>query len=381
MFPKYWAGLPSLPLADSQGEETRPQDQVLALVAQIWDKSKERIVARIDTLEQATIELLDGRLDLDLRREAEREAHKLAGSLTTFGFPEGSRLARDIEQSFQADSPLGPKDALHLSEKVVTLRQALEREATQPTSQPPDHPTTTGYRLLVVDDDREVIDRLSADAPAKGLDTEFASSLAEAREAVSRHRPAVVLLNLSIPGAKTECLAFIAELSSGNPPIPVLVRTPLDATLDRVQVAKSGGRGFLPHSLPPPLLLDAVCGVLGQKETGKVIGTAEDCLSDMTPVGDGLSVTGTTFFNFTEGGTLISRGETSVQPTTIGSDAFTHITGAIPAPGSNQVIGGTESYQNVTGTVRLSGAVNLSLLESDGKITFDCIFQITLHNQ
>jgi HPt (histidine-containing phosphotransfer) domain-containing protein len=136
MFSQCWGGPPSLPVTDSPGEETRPQDQVLALVAQIWEKSKDKILARIDTLEQATIELLDGRLEADLRQEAEREAHKLAGSLTTFGFPEGSRLARDIEQSFQADSPLGPKDALHLSEKVVSLRQALEREPIQPTNQP-----------------------------------------------------------------------------------------------------------------------------------------------------------------------------------------------------------------------------------------------------
>ena len=104
------------------------------MIAQIWEQGKEKIAARIDTLEQATIELLDGGLETDLRREAEREAHKLAGSLTTFGFPEGSRLARDIEQTFQADSPLEPKDALQLSGKVVSLRQALEREATQPAS-------------------------------------------------------------------------------------------------------------------------------------------------------------------------------------------------------------------------------------------------------
>ncbi len=133
-----------------------------------------------------------------------------------------------------------------------------------------------------------------------------------------------------------------------------------------------------------PGSLEATCfsGVqLIEVKTGKVIGTAEDCLSDITPVGDGLSVTGTTFFRFQDGGTLISRGETSVQPTTIGSDGFTHITAAIPASGSNQVIGGTESYQNVSGTVRLSGAVNMSQLDSDGKVTFDCIFQITIHNQ
>ncbi len=248
------------------------------MVAQIWEQGKDKIVARIDTLDQATIELLGGRLEAGMRREAEREAHKLAGSLTTFGFPEGSRLARDIEQSFQADSPLGPRDALHLSEKVVTLRQALERKATQPASQASSRPPSTGSRLLVIDDDREVIDRLSADAPAKGLDTEFVSNLAAAREAISRQRPAVVLLNLSILGAKAECLAFIEELARGNPPIPVLVRTPMDATLDRVQVAKAGGRGFLPHGLPPPLLLDAVCGVLGQKETlpAKVLAVDDD---------------------------------------------------------------------------------------------------------
>ena len=133
-----------------------------------------------------------------------------------------------------------------------------------------------------------------------------------------------------------------------------------------------------------PDSLDATCfaGIpLIEVKTGKVIGTAEDCLSDINPVGEGMSITGTTFFNFQEGGTLISRGQTSVQPTTIGSDAFTHITGAIPSPGSNQVIGGTESYEDASATVRLSGAVNLSLLESDGKVTFDCMFEITLHNQ
>ena len=79
MSPKYWAGPLSLPLADPQEEETQPQDQVLTMIAQIWEQGKEKIAARIDTLEQATIELLDGGLETDLRREAEREAHKLAG--------------------------------------------------------------------------------------------------------------------------------------------------------------------------------------------------------------------------------------------------------------------------------------------------------------
>ena len=235
-------------------------------------------MARIETLERATIELLDGRLEPDLRREAEREAHKLAGSLTTFGFPEGSRLARDIDQTLQGGSSLEPRDSLQLSEKVLALRQTVEREATYSSDPTSDTPSSIPYHLLVIDDDPEVTDRLSADAPAKGLDPEFASSLASARQAISRRRPDAVLLNLSILGAKAECLALIEELSNGSPPTPVLVRTPLDDTLGRVQVARAGGRDFLPHALPPSQLLDAICGVLSQSRTlpAKVVAVDDD---------------------------------------------------------------------------------------------------------
>lgn len=133
-----------------------------------------------------------------------------------------------------------------------------------------------------------------------------------------------------------------------------------------------------------PDSLDALCFPdlqMVEVKSGRVIGTARDCLSNINTVGDGMAITGTTFFNFHEGGSLVSRGETSVQPTTVGSPDFTHITGAIPTAGSNQVLAGTEQYQNASGTVRLSGAVNLSLLESDGQITFDCIFEINLNGQ
>jgi hypothetical protein len=49
----------------------------------------------------------------------------------------------------------------------------------------------------------------------------------------------------------------------------------------------------------------------------------------------------------------------------------------VPNPGANSIIGGTGRFQNATGSVRLSGAVNLSEL-GDGVITFDCVFVINL---
>lgn len=106
-------------------------------------------------------------------------------------------------------------------------------------------------------------------------------------------------------------------------------------------------------------------------KSGDVIGSAADCLTDINVVGSGVALTGTTFFFF-PGGTVVTRGLTTVQPTTHGSADFTHITGAIPQPGDNNVIYGDGKFENASGPVRLSGAVNLTGFP--GEATFDCIF-------
>jgi HPt (histidine-containing phosphotransfer) domain-containing protein len=110
--------------------------QVLAAVAEIWERSKGTIFGRVAVLEQATRALLAGTLDEALRQRAEQEAHKLTGSLGTFGFAQGSRLAREMEHALGVGVPLGQAEAARLSELVVTLRQELERPLTAQTPKP-----------------------------------------------------------------------------------------------------------------------------------------------------------------------------------------------------------------------------------------------------
>ena len=54
------------------------------------------------------------------------------------------------------------------------------------------------------------------------------------------------------------------------------------------------------------------------------------------------------------------------------------MTGAVPSPSDNGVIYGDGKFKNAAGPVRLSGVVNLSMLNSDGLITFDCVFIIDI---
>ncbi len=110
--------------------------------------------------------------------------------------------------------------------------------------------------------------------------------------------------------------------------------------------------------------------------TGKQIGTGADCLDVQSNDNGNIQLTGTGFFHLADG-MIAVQGLTTVrpvlQPTRRGDIEFTHITGA---NGDGGLLYGTGRYEGATGMVRLSGQVDMSRLESDSMIHFDCIFII-----
>src|SRR5262245_43048262 len=63
----------------------------------VWSRSRETVEGRLENLERAAALAVEGRLDAEARLAAEADAHKLAGALGTFGFPQASDLAREAE--------------------------------------------------------------------------------------------------------------------------------------------------------------------------------------------------------------------------------------------------------------------------------------------
>ena len=132
-------------------------------------------------------------------------------------------------------------------------------------------------------------------------------------------------------------------------------------------------------------------------QTGHKQGVGVDCLNVFDAAGDGegsgLQIEAKTFF-FLPQGLIVNHGCTSVRPmfAGVGDSGATHITGSIPpgefggAPGEPQpglcqdtggIILTTGGFENFTGEVRLSGAVNLSNAGA-GEITFSCLFLLDL---
>ena len=72
---------------------------------ELFLKFKPLVDSRLAAIENGIAATESGSLTEDLRAAAEREAHKLAGALGSYGLTLGSELARELEQRFIGGQP------------------------------------------------------------------------------------------------------------------------------------------------------------------------------------------------------------------------------------------------------------------------------------
>ncbi|MBD2307724.1 response regulator [Chroococcidiopsis sp. FACHB-1243] len=110
----------------SQIESSWAQQQIVLAVAKAREDFKIKVSDRLVVLSQVSQVLQQGQPGDELLSQARQEAHKLAGTLGTFGFTEASRLAQEIEDQLQTiTASLDEAQSLHLSQLVVQLQQKL----------------------------------------------------------------------------------------------------------------------------------------------------------------------------------------------------------------------------------------------------------------
>lgn len=96
---------------------------VSAALDQLWLKFRPQIEERAAVLTMAAAALAHGDVSPDLREQAQSAAHKLAGSLGTFGLIAAGELAREAEILYQAGP--GADSAARLVEIAAELRAVI----------------------------------------------------------------------------------------------------------------------------------------------------------------------------------------------------------------------------------------------------------------
>jgi DNA-binding response OmpR family regulator len=251
---------------ESGGESAMPH--VKSAISGIWERYKQKYLARIAVLEQAIAALEQSNLTEELRQSALREAHTLVGSLGSFGFEKASHLSRKIEQTFKADTNPNPGQIEHLPQLVLELRQELEREKATPSlPTPAPIPLKQQSQLLIVDDDTALTAHLITEATTWGMQAAAADNLSKARELIAHTRPDAVLLDLCFPDSAENGFGLLAELATSQPPIPVLVFTARENLSARITAAQLGARGFLHKPVSASRVMEAIAQILQQSTT------------------------------------------------------------------------------------------------------------------
>lgn len=244
--------------------------QVEPAVQAIFERTRDELGRRVKTVEEAVAAMLAGGLDEDLRARAERDAHKLAGSLGMFGVPRGSQLARDLEQALGVLDGPAPSEAPRLAELVLALRSELDDGPDGRHGDDHGDPAlSAGRGLLLVSPDPVLTERLSGEALRRHLRPRSVASPAGARRLVASDPPDAAVLDLNFSGAGHEGLELLVDLARSEPPVPVVVLTGSEALVDRVEVARRGGRGFIQRSRPASQVVDAVRETIDRSDRGQ----------------------------------------------------------------------------------------------------------------
>ncbi len=264
---------PSSPQPEPKKISSKPlqhQPKLNQAIVQIWKRYQTKICDRITILEQFYLSLQQEKPDQNLRRQAQQEAHKLAGSLGTFGLGRGSILAREIEQLCQSQT-LTSEQIPHFKQLVFKLRQEVEHNAPHSPPSPPENPTLpsskSSHQVWILSQDQSLTQGIQTASLNLGIESQILteqaliSNLKKASQ--NRLKPPIVFLDFD----NYSSYELVAQLTQQTPSIPVIVLTQQKNFTQRVKVSQAGGKVFLQKPITSEQINKVILDVLRQSCT------------------------------------------------------------------------------------------------------------------
>ena len=94
-----------------------------AMVVEVWQRVRPSAAQKVAVVASASSRLATGDLDEVLRADAWQQAHRLAGSLGSFGWADASVAAATAERILEAPTPA---DADELADAVARMERAVD---------------------------------------------------------------------------------------------------------------------------------------------------------------------------------------------------------------------------------------------------------------
>jgi PAS domain S-box-containing protein len=258
---------------NSKSKNSKPQQQTLAAIAGVWQKFQGRVDEQVKVLEEA-VACSEQSLNPELLTQAIREAHTLAGSLGTFGFPNGSKLARQIEQLLKTGQFFTPEDTANLQTWVKLLRQEIQDQdenAVSSLQKPvataqvgeaiaqllPKAPPTEA-KILAVDDDPKILALLQTLLTPWGLQVICLDDPRRFWETLEDVNPDLLILDVEMPHRNGIELCQVVRNDPNWSELPILFLTVHSDAEIVNQVYSVGADDFVSKPIVGPELVTRI---------------------------------------------------------------------------------------------------------------------------
>ena len=229
-----------------------------AVITQTWSKFKDSAFGRLADLENFAKALVEKQVNPEIHTLAKSSAHKLGGSLGCFGFPEGSKIAKQLEQLLDNGS-IETADTKQVTELISALYTELQR---QPFEETVRNALGNNISLLIIDRDfdAEYSQKLFAEAQQKGMKVFIASNLEQAGAITERESIDVVLHKITFPDG--EDLTFLEQLHQHLSELPIVAIAESPQLLDRLDIVRKGVNLTLEYPVEPTIAINCVTELL-----------------------------------------------------------------------------------------------------------------------
>ncbi|WP_263359869.1 ATP-binding protein [Acidicapsa ligni] len=198
---------------------------------------------------------------------------------TGLGLPLSKRLAELLEGSLEVESEVGVGS-------TFIARMPMRLDGFPTPFDPSGSPNGTGATILFIEDNRETMFVNESSLKNQNYHLVFTSSIPEARAAIRRFPPALIVLDRILD--QKDCLHFILESREIGYTGPVLVVSVVD---DAREPIEAGATAFLPKPIAPLTLVNTIREIVDGKKS-KTILLAEDDEVTRYVLGDRLAKLG-----------------------------------------------------------------------------------------
>ena len=258
--------IPSPQLATKQKQQKKEENK--ANVTKAWKQFKEVAQERVFILEQAASALQTSSLDLKLQNQARLTAHKLAGSLGGFGFPEGSKLARKLEDLLQTQLSTETAQIQQFIQLVSSLSKEIEHQPFEETA-------AQAALVLIVDDNSESSEPLVHAATSCGLRSQI-TNYSTAQDQIKKISPAVVLLKVSFDNYDRNQLKLLETIHQQQISLPIAVIMEGGDFAHRLQIVRQGASLVWHESTTPEQIMASIAELIRCSGSGAKIMIVDD---------------------------------------------------------------------------------------------------------